>query len=102
MKMDIEGAEIEALGGAAESDLHAVQRVALEYHEFPRPGARDRAASALARLGFRITAIYSRDGGMGVIHALNSLTPHNCSGCWTCTAWPLCSARLTPDLRPSA
>lgn len=59
LKVDIEGAEIEMLQGAESADWVRVRRVALEYHDFFRPGCRAAAARLLTANGYDIVAIES-------------------------------------------
>jgi FkbM family methyltransferase len=53
LKMDIEGAEVEAVAGAPRAVWDRVDRVAFEYHDRFRPGCRARVVEALRGQGFR-------------------------------------------------
>jgi hypothetical protein len=53
VKMDIEGAEVEAVEGTPGPVWDRVDRVAFEYHDRFRPGCRARVVEALRGRGFR-------------------------------------------------
>jgi FkbM family methyltransferase len=74
LKLDVEGAEVEILEGADEATLARVERVALEYHDFLRPGCRERVAERLTRAGFRHieTEPSAMDGAIGILRAARS------------------------------
>jgi FkbM family methyltransferase len=71
LKVDIEGAEIEAMGSASPATWARVERVAAEYHDRVRPGCRRLIYDVLSANGFRrITEpITSPLDGMGTVHA---------------------------------
>ncbi len=71
LKIDIEGAEIEAMGAASPETWARVDRVAAEYHDRVRPGCRQAIYDVLKAQGFRrITEpITSPLDGMGTVHA---------------------------------
>lgn len=53
LKMDIEGAEADALEGATPATLARIRRVVVEYHDLRCPGAARRCRAVLERAGFR-------------------------------------------------
>src|SRR5690606_7700841 len=53
LKVEIEGAEIEAVCGASSETWNRIARVAFEYHDRFRPGCRATVLEALASQGFR-------------------------------------------------
>ncbi|GAC1447548.1 MAG: hypothetical protein NVSMB9_29840 [Isosphaeraceae bacterium] len=75
IKIDIEGAEIEAIEGAPPETWRRVHRVAVEYHDLFRPGCRDRVTRALAAQGFDSIENVPDDfnhGKLGIIRASRS------------------------------
>ena len=52
LKIDVEGAEVEVVNGAAADDWRKFRRVIVEYHDNVRPGCRDHVVDALTRGGF--------------------------------------------------
>lgn len=71
LKMDIEGAEIEAVENADPKIWDRIDRVAFEFHDRFRPGCRERVCTVLAKHGFdRIVNLpIPHLEGMGMIHA---------------------------------
>ena len=71
LKLDVEGAEVEILEGADDATLARVARVALEYHDFLRPGCRARVERRLVRAGFTHieTVPTAMDGTIGILRA---------------------------------
>jgi FkbM family methyltransferase len=71
LKLDIEGSEIELMEGASGFSWDRVKRVALEYHDFFRPGCRNAVQRLLEGYGFEICGIHSRGSGdvQGVMRA---------------------------------
>ncbi len=73
LKVDIEGAEIEALEGAGSESLGRVRRIAVEYHDVHRPGCRERVTRVLASQGFTSIETFPdeyNDGQFGTIRAI--------------------------------
>lgn len=52
LKIDVEGAEVEIVAGSDIGSWISVKRIALEYHEYLRPGCRETLISALKQRGF--------------------------------------------------
>ncbi len=52
LKVDVEGAEIEIVEGMGDGGWGRVERAAIEYHDFFRPGCRERVTRALEAAGF--------------------------------------------------
>jgi FkbM family methyltransferase len=52
LKMDVEGAELAILEGAADVDWRRVHRVAVEYHDFLLPNASQAVVALLGQYGF--------------------------------------------------
>ena len=57
LKIDVEGAEIEILEGAAPEIWSRIHRVVVEYHDLFRPGCRDRVEVALRNAGYQVKVI---------------------------------------------
>jgi FkbM family methyltransferase len=74
LKVDVEGAEIEIVEGMDESDWDKVDRAVVEFHDFFRPGCRDRVTRALYAAGFdRIEEVEEPTmAGLGLIRASRS------------------------------
>ena len=71
VKMDIEGAEVEALSGAGAEVWPRVRRFAVEYHDAVRPGSKDATLRVLNNHGYDTTIVHvSSDRGYGIIHAI--------------------------------
>jgi FkbM family methyltransferase len=68
LKIDIEGGEVEAIGGAGAETLAPVLRVVMEWHDRIRPGCLSACKAALAAAGFtNVRLVYEdsrRDMGM--------------------------------------
>jgi FkbM family methyltransferase len=71
LKVDIEGAEVEAVGGAPASAWSPVRRVILEYHDNLRPGCSALVATRLREAGFgRVEVLPDPDvEGLGFVRA---------------------------------
>jgi FkbM family methyltransferase len=71
LKVDIEGAEKETFENAAPEVLASVRRVALEFHDHFRTGARAAAERALTAAGMRILKVDATDGRgqCGILYA---------------------------------
>jgi 31-O-methyltransferase len=72
LKLDVEGAELEIVESADAITWRRIEKVALEYHDFFRPGCRKGVLDCLRRNGFgepRITG----DGFLGVIQVSREL-----------------------------
>ena len=71
LKVDVEGAEIEILEGASSETLDKIERVALEYHNIIRQGAKDRVVRVLKGSQFSSIVSYPDhpDDRLGVLHA---------------------------------
>lgn len=71
LKMDIEGAEVEALGQVSVEALAPVQRVAMEYHENIRPGSLALIREKLRLAGLKHQILFpDPDGsGLGILQA---------------------------------
>jgi FkbM family methyltransferase len=71
LKIDVEGAEIEIVEGMAPADWGRVERAVIEYHDFFRPGCRERVERVLAGAGFGTieTIEEPKMAGMGLIRA---------------------------------
>ena len=52
LKIDVEGAEVEIVAGSDIQSWRCVKRIALEYHEYLRPGCREALVQALKQRGF--------------------------------------------------
>jgi FkbM family methyltransferase len=66
LKMDIEGAEVDAFRSVTPQTLSNVQRIAMEYHENLRPGSLAPLREKLASLGFTHQLISPDPHGSGV------------------------------------
>jgi FkbM family methyltransferase len=71
LKVDVEGAEIEIVDGMTPGDWARVDRAAIEYHDFFRPGCHARVSEALRGAGFdRIETLAEPSmEGIGMIRA---------------------------------
>ncbi len=74
LKVDVEGAEIEIVEGMDAAAWGKVERAVIEFHDFFRPGCRERVTRALGAAGFdRIEAIEEPTmAGLGLIRASRS------------------------------
>jgi len=66
IKMDIEGGEVDAFEGASPALLRKFRRIALEFHNHIRPGARTRLEELLSETHIVVSA---DDGDYGILRA---------------------------------
>jgi FkbM family methyltransferase len=69
LKMDIEGAELEAVTAASAALWSRVKRVAMEYHESLRPGCLVRLCGALRDAGFVDIQVEPANADQGILRA---------------------------------
>lgn len=61
IKIDVEGAEVEVFQSADQIDWGQVKRFAIEFHDFLRPGCRDKIMHTLANHHFKVVDVISPD-----------------------------------------
>lgn len=69
LKIDVEGAEIEIVEGAAPSCWERIERVVVEYHDALRPGCKERVSRQLTAMGYRGLHSFETSPGLGLLQA---------------------------------
>ncbi len=71
LKIDVEGAEVEILNGAAAASWQKIERVVVEIHDNIRPGTHRAVTTAIAKAGLRVVREIDLPNGAGptILHA---------------------------------
>ena len=105
VKLDVEGAEVEALEGASDEVLLRLRQLTVEFHDFVDPGLRPRIVAVhqkMERLGFRRINFSVSDYDVLYLHAELGVRGRDVAVITAQKFWRGARRRLMAKLNPTA